>query len=133
QAGQLEPGLRARRRGPGDEDGAALPRPVAGDGAGVVGRVALLLVGGVVLLVDDDQAEVADRGEDRRTRADADLRLAAAQALPLVEAFAVGEGAVEDGEAVAEAGAEASDGLRREADLRHQDDRAAAAGERRLD
>ena len=107
--------------------------PVAGDGAGVVGRVALLLVGGVVLLVDDDQAEVADRGEDRRARADADLRLAAAQPLPLVEALAVGEGAVEDGEAVAEAGAEAGDGLRGEADLGDEDDRAAPAGERRLD
>ena len=86
-----------------------------------------------MLLVDDDQAEVADRGEDRRARADADLRLAAAQALPLVEALAVGEGAVEDGEAVAEAGAEAGDGLRGEADLGDQDDRPAAAGERRLD
>ena len=106
---------------------------MAGDGAGVVGRVALLLVARVVLLVDDDQAEVVDRGEDRRARADADLRLAAPQPLPLVEAFAVGEGAVEDGEAVAEAGAEAGDGLRREADLGDEDDRAAAALERRLD
>ena len=30
QAGELEPGLRARRRGPGDEDGAALARPGGG-------------------------------------------------------------------------------------------------------
>src|ERR1700761_5918617 len=91
RAGELEPGLRARRRGAGDEDGAVGRRPVAGDGAGVVGRVALLLVARVVLLVDDDQAEVPDRGEDRRARTDANLRLAAAQPRPLVEAFAVGE------------------------------------------
>ena len=86
-----------------------------------------------MLLVDDDQAEVADRGEDGGARADADAGLAAAQAAPLVEALAGGEGRVEDGEAVAEAGAEAGDGLRREADLGDEDDRAAAARERRLD
>ena len=40
---------------------------------------------------------------------------------------------MEDREAVAEAGAEAGDGLRGEADLGDEDDRAAAAGERRLD
>jgi hypothetical protein len=40
---------------------------------------------------------------------------------------------VEDGEAVAEAGAEAGDRLRREADLGDEDDRAAAALQRRLD
>ena len=105
----------------------------AGDGAGVVGGVALLLVGGVVLLVDDDQAEVADGGEDGRARADADARLAAAQPPPLVVALAGREGRVEDREAVAEAGAEAGDGLRREADLGDEDDRALAALQRRLD
>ena len=133
QARQLQPGLRARRRGAGDEHGAAVLGAVAGDGAGVVGRVALLLVGGVVLLVDDDQAEVADRGEDGRARADADARLAAAQPPPLVVALAGREGRVEDREAVAEAGAEAGDGLRGEADLGDEDDRAAAALQRRLD
>ena len=125
QARQLEPGLRPRRRGAGDEHGAALRGAAAGDGAGVVAGVALLLVGGVVLLVDDDQAEVADRGEDGRARADADARLAAAQAPPLVVALAGGEGRVEDGEAVAEPGAEAGHRLRREADLGDEDDRAA--------
>ena len=112
------------------------PRPrraPAGDGAGVVAGVALLLVGGVVLLVDHDQAEVADRGEDGRARADADARLAAAQAPPLVVALAGGEGRVEDREAVAEPGPEARHRLRREADLGDEDDRAAAARQRRLD
>ena len=55
---------------------AARPR-ASGDAAGVVARVALVLVGGVVLLVDDDQPESVDRREDRRARADADARLAA--------------------------------------------------------
>ena len=61
---QLQPGLRPRRRGAGDEHRAALVGAAAGDRAGVVAGVALLLVGGVVLLVDHDQAEVRDRGED---------------------------------------------------------------------
>ena len=41
-----------------------------------------------MLLVDDDQPEVAQRREDRRARADAHARLAAAQPLPLVVALA---------------------------------------------
>ena len=86
-----------------------------------------------MLLVDDDQAEVADRGEDGRARADADAGLAAAQPPPLVVALAGGEGRVEDGEAVAEAGAEAGDRLRGQADLGDEDDRAPAALQRRLD
>src|SRR5207342_179679 len=124
---QLQPALRARRRGPGDEDGAVVLGPFASDGACIVGRVPLLLVGGVVLLVDDDQAEVANRGEDGGAGPDTDARLAAAQPPPLVVALAGGEGRVEDGEAVAEAGTEASHRLRGEADLGDEDDRALAA------
>ncbi len=86
-----------------------------------------------MLLVDDDQAEVADGGEDGRAGADADARLAAAEAAPLVVALAGGEGRVEDREAVAEAGAEAGDRLRRQADLRDEDDRPLAPLQGRLD
>ena len=57
--------------------GAGAARALGGDGARVVARVALVLVGGVVLLVDDDQAEVGDRREHGRARADRDPRLAA--------------------------------------------------------
>ena len=46
----------------------------------VVARVALVLVGRVVLLVDHDQPEVADRREDGGARADRDPRLAACAA-----------------------------------------------------
>ena len=65
--------------------GVALPRSSSApqraarcdrDVAGVVARVAFVLVGGVVLLVDDDQTEVFDRREHGRARADADPRLA---------------------------------------------------------
>ena len=69
--------LGPRRRAAGHEHGAGDPRPLGGDRAGVVARVALVLVGAVVLLVDDDQAEPLERREDRRARADADAGLAA--------------------------------------------------------
>ena len=131
--GQLQPGLGARRGGAGDEDRAALGGAVAGDRARVIAWVALLLVGGVVLLVDHDQAEVLDRGEDRRARPDADARLAAAQPPPLVGALAGGEGGVQDGEAVAEPSAKACHHLGSETDLGDEDDRPPPLRQRRLD
>jgi hypothetical protein len=86
-----------------------------------------------VLLVDHDQAEVADGGEDGGAGADADARLAAAQPPPLVVALAGRERRVEDGEAVAEPGPEARHRLRGEPDLGDEDDRAASPLQRRLD
>ena len=59
QPAQSVHGLRARRRRAGQQPRAGLVGAVGGDVAGVVARVALLLVGGVVLLVDHDQPEVA--------------------------------------------------------------------------
>ena len=133
EAGQLEPGLGPRRGGAGDEHGAALGGPPAGDRAGVVAGVSLLLVGGVVLLVDHDQAELAQRREDGRAGTDADAGLAASQSPPLVVALARGESRVQDGEAIAEPRPEACHRLRRQADLRHQHDRPLAARQGRLD
>src|ERR687890_1712888 len=74
-----------------------------------------------------------DRGDDGGAGADADTRLTAAQAPPLVVALAGGEGRVEHGEAVAEPGAEAGDGLRCQPDLGDEDDRSPAALQCRLD
>ena len=75
----LEPvhALGPRRGRPGDEHRAGLARATGGDRARVVARVALVLVGGVLLLVDHEQTEVADGREHRRARAHADARLAA--------------------------------------------------------
>ena len=70
-----------------------------------------------------------DRREHRRARADADPRLAAAQALPLVVALALGELGVQHRHGVAEARHEARDDLRRQRDLGHEHDRALAARE----
>ena len=78
-----------------------------------------------------DQAEPAHRREDRRARADDDPRLAARDPLALVAPLGVGQRRVQDRDAVAEARAEAADGLRRERDLGHEHDRAEPALERR--
>ena len=84
-----------------------------------------------MLLVDDDQAEPADRREDRRAGADDDARLAARDPLTLVAPLRVGEPRVEDRDPVAEARADPADGLRRERDLGHEHDRAEPALEHR--
>ena len=84
-----------------------------------------------MLLVDDDQAEVARRREHRRARAHADARLARAQPPPLVVALAVREPRVQHRDGVAEAGVEAGDGLRGQRDLGHEHDRRRGPPERR--
>ncbi len=79
--------------------------------AGVVAQAFLLLVGRVVLLVDDDQPRILQRGEQRRAGADDDLRAALAGRLPGVQALAVGQPRVQQGDARVEAPGEALQGL----------------------
>ena len=73
-----------------------------GNIAGVVARRFFLLVGGVVLFVDDDQCEIGDRGKDCGARADDHAGVSTFDAVPLLGAFAVGERGVEDGNFIAE-------------------------------
>ena len=129
-AAQRVDALGPRRGAAGDEQRAGLLGAARGDVAGVVARVALVLVGAVVLLVDDDQPEPLDRREDGRARADADARGARAQAAPLVVALAGGELGVQDRDGVAEAVDEAADDLRRQRDLGDEHDHAAVLRER---
>ena len=124
------PTLGPRRRTPVDRDGSLERSALRGDGAGVVARVGLLLVGRVVLLVDADQAEVRHRREDGGARADDDGCFARDDAFALVAALRVGEARVQDGDPVAEAGLEATQRLGRQRDLRDEHDRALAALER---
>jgi len=72
------------------------------DVASVVAGTLLLFVRAVVLFVDDNQADALERGEHRRARADHDVDVGAADALPLIVALAVREAAVLDRHAVAE-------------------------------
>ena len=83
-----------------------------------------------MLLVDADEADPRQRSEDRRARADHDRRLARGDPLALVAALGLGQRRVENRDPVAEARAKAADGLRRERDLRNEDDHAEPALER---
>ena len=121
--------LGARRRAAGHQHCARLRGAALGHAARVVARIALVLVGRVVLLVDHDQAQPAHRGEHGRARADADARLPRPQPRPLVVALAGRELRVQDGDRVAEARDEARHDLRRQRDLGDEHDHAAAVRE----
>ena len=116
-----------RRRCRAEHQGAS---PLLGhacrDLARVVARARVLLVGRLVLLVDDDEANVGERRKERGAGAHHHVDSALAHEVPLVEALAGGQTRVEHGHVVAKARAEASHGLRRERDLGHEDQRAFA-------
>ncbi len=80
------PALGPRRGAPVHGDRALQSGSLGGHRPRVVARVGLLLVGGVVLLVHDHEAEVGDGSEDRGARADDDARLAERDPLALVSA-----------------------------------------------
>ena len=126
---QRRPALGAGRRRAVDRDGMLERSPLRGDGSCVVARVGLLLVGGVVLLVDADHAEARDGREDRGARADDDAGVAEGDPLALVAPLGLAERRVQDGDCVAEARGEAGERLRRQRDLGHEHDCAAAARE----
>ncbi len=95
--------------------------------AAVIARHFILLVGGVVFLVDDDQPRVLQRREHRRPRADHHVDVAAPDAMPLIVALAVRQPAVLDGHGGAKPRAEQRRHLRRQRDLRHEHQHTAAA------
>ena len=127
-----EEGLRARRGAPGEQHGATAGGAALCHPPGVVARVALLLVGAVVLLVDHDQPDVAEGSEHRGARTNADLGGTRPQPRPLVESLARRELGMQDRHGVAEALYEARGCLGRERDLGNQHDRRPAALECRL-
>ena len=119
-----------RGRGAAEHDRhAELARTHQGEIAGVVADAVLLLVAGVVLLVDDDQARVRQWREHRRTRADDDARFATPGRGPGLGALVVVESRVHRMHRHAEARAETREQLRGQADFRHQHQRLLAAGE----
>jgi hypothetical protein len=77
-----------------------------------------------MLLVDDDQPELAHGCEDRRARSDQHPRLSRFESLPDAGAFALGEPGVQHLDQTAKATPHAGGGLRCERDLRDEDDHA---------
>ena len=86
----------------------------------MVAEAVLLFVGGIVFFVDDDAAQGRAGREDGGARADQHLRVASAYRQPLFEAGAVGQRGVMHGDAVAQAGGEASREGADEADFRYE-------------
>ena len=113
-----------RGGGAAENDGGFFLVP-AQDGhvAGIVARGFVLLVGGLVLLIDNDHAGIFHRGKNRTSRPDDDPGMAGVDFVPFIVALAVGEMAVQDGDSIldfGEAGLEPLDGLRGECDFRNQ-------------
>src|ERR1043166_4912552 len=91
----------------------------------------LLLVGVLVLLIHDDQAERIDGRKNGRASANDDSSAALADFVPFIMALAGGQIAMQNRNerlqrAGGETGFEALDRLRRERDFRHENDSAFA-------
>ena len=100
--------------------------------AGVVAGRLLLLVALVVLLVHQNQAELGHGREDGRAGADDDGRIATPDAPPLLAALFRGQRGVQQRDFVAKGRVQQADALRRQADLRNQQDGREAALQRPL-
>jgi hypothetical protein len=77
-------GLNRRGAGPEQNREVLRARPHHGRVAGLVARSCILLVGVVVLLVNDDQAEPRERGKERGTRTDHQVHGPACHPHPLI-------------------------------------------------
>jgi hypothetical protein len=118
-----------RRRGAEDQRTARAGGAALGQLAGVVAEALFVLVGAVVLLVDHDETERLERREEGAARADGDRGLARAQPLPLREALAGAQTAVEHGDLVAETRPQPRHDLMGQRDLGDEDEGLSAGGE----
>ena len=92
-----------RRRGRTEDDGGAGQLGAHhSDIASVIAGQLRLLVGSVMLLVDDNQREVGDGRKDSGASADDDVGFAAADAMPLRGAFRGAERGVQECDLIAE-------------------------------
>ncbi len=98
--------------------------------AGVIAHAVVLLVGGLVFLVDDDEPEVGEGQEQRRARARHDLDVARRDAGPGPRPPPHRHAGMPFRRAHAEALGEAVEELRRQGDLGQEDERLAAGAQR---
>ena len=101
--------------------------------AGMIVHAVFLLVDRVMLLIDDDEAEIGIGQEQRRARAGHDADLAGRHRMPGAGAHARAQLGMPFGRAHAEPRREAIEGLRGERDFRHQDQALAAPRHRLRD
>ena len=88
----------------------------------VTRRCVELFVRRLVLFIDDNEAEVFQRGKDSRPRTDDDLVFAAFAESPGIVPLAVRHAAVHDGNGVSEVQSESPDYLRRQGDFWDKND-----------
>ena len=101
--------------------------------ARLIGDALLLLVAGVVLLIDDDEAEIGEGKEQRRAGADHELRLIFGNRPPHPSAHRRGKPRMPLRRLGAKPLLAAGDEMTGERDFRHQHQRLFAFGERRGD
>ena len=86
---RVEVGLERRRGGAKNHDRIGHLRAHDSDVTGVIARGFFLLVGRVVLFIDNKQSQIVHGGEHGGTRPDHDSRVPTLDAMPLLGAFAV--------------------------------------------
>src|ERR1700693_2903737 len=122
-----------RRRAAQNQRPFQQPHPFARYVDSVVPWNGVLLVTALVRLVDDQQAQVLERREDRAARADDDVDLPALRGVPRVESLALRKPRVQHGDALAERALETARGLGGQRNLRNEDDRSPAFRNRSRD
>ena len=126
---RIDFGLDRRRRGRQDDRDFGDMRAHHRHVAGVIMRAVILLVGLVVLLIDDDQAEIRIGQKQRRARADHDRRFAGCDRRPVARAGARRQFGMPFQRTHAKTLREAIEELSGQRDLRHQDQRLLAAAD----
>ena len=125
-----------RRGAPEDDRSAGQPAKRDGRVARLEPRRAVALVGALVLLVDDDQADVGHGREDRQPRAGHDVDRAGPDAAPFVGPLTDAQARMHERHGRVEVRPQAVDERQGQGDLRHEDEHGPAgleAGRDRLD
>ena len=128
--------LERRRGGPEQNDALLHLRAHDRDVARVIARRFLLLVGGLVLFIDDDQPEIFERSKHSAARADHDPRPTGLNLVPFIVPLAFGQMAVQNRDRVLRFGKTALEslhGLRRERNFRNEHDGGFPARQGRAD
>ena len=129
---RLKPALHRRGGAAQNQPGLVAHAPVFGDFPGMVAGGGIGFIGPFLLLVDDNQTDILQRGEHRAAGAQRHPSLAAFHSFVFVVPLPCRQPAVEYGHLVWKIPAEAAEQLRRQRDFRRQHNGAAARFQRRL-